>query len=179
MSNKKSLLLLEDDDTFARVLTKSLARKSVAVTHCSSISQLDSVNRTLHFDYIVIDLFLDQESGLSSLPQLRKRYPSASILILTGYASIVTTVQAIKLGADNYLPKPANASQVLKALQQHTSQSKELAVSKQPLSVERMEWEHIQATLLEHGGNISATARALGMHRRTLQRKLSKKPKAH
>jgi len=126
------------------------------------------------------------------LPQLRQRYPQASILVLTGYASIATTVQAIKLGADNYLPKPANATQILTALTQgsvdipvtdqqskidHKEETREAEPQQNVLSVERLQWEHIQTVLAQHQGNITATARALGMHRRTLQRKLSKKPK--
>jgi len=97
------------------------------------------------------------------------------ILMLTGYASIATAVEAIKLGATQYLPKPADAEQILTALNKVEADT-EVEVTEQPMSVNRLEWEHIQKVLKEHEGNISATARALGMHRRTLQRKLLKRP---
>jgi two-component system response regulator RegA len=100
------------------------------------------------------------------------------MLVLTGYASIATAVQAVKDGADNYLAKPANVETILSALQSEASalQAEEALEHPTPLSVARLEWEHIQRVLAEHGGNISATARALNMHRRTLQRKLAKRP---
>jgi two-component system response regulator RegA len=100
------------------------------------------------------------------------------ILMLTGYASIQTAVEAIKLGATNYLPKPATTGEILSALQSLEG-NPDLPAAEQPLSVDRLEWEHIQRVLAEHDGNISATARALNMHRRTLQRKLAKKPVRH
>jgi two-component system response regulator RegA len=100
------------------------------------------------------------------------------ILMLTGYASIQTAVEATKLGATQYLPKPASVDEILAALANETA-NPDIPVAAQPLSVERLEWEHIQRVLAEHDGNISATARALNMHRRTLQRKLAKKPVRH
>lgn len=187
----KNLLLIEDDAVFAQVLQNSLQKRGISCTHVSTIEQASDPELQNDFDTIVLDLFLDGESGLSILSQLRQRYPKASILILTGYASIATTVQAIKLGADNYLPKPANATQILNALsqepvellqsvQQSGTAQKEGSndtEAQDVLSVDRLQWEHIQTVLAQNLGNISATARALGMHRRTLQRKLSKKPK--
>ena len=95
--------------------------------------------------------------------------------MLTGYASITTAVEAIKLGATQYLPKPANADDILSALQQNEGDA-DIEIEETPMSVNRLEWEHINKVLNEHDGNISATARALGMHRRTLQRKLAKHP---
>ncbi|MHC9509703.1 response regulator transcription factor [Kangiella sp. M94] len=185
------LLLIEDDAAFAQVLQHSLHKRGISCTHVSTIKQASDPELQNNFDSIVLDLFLDGESGLSILSQLRQRYPKASILILTGYASIATTVQAIKLGADNYLPKPANATQILNTLSQEPVELLESAQQRYAiqegggndtqaqdvLSVERLQWEHIQVVLAQNQGNISATARALGMHRRTLQRKLSKKPK--
>jgi len=104
--------------------------------------------------------------------------PHARLLVLTGYASIATTVQAIKLGADDYLAKPVNVDSILSALQFNTEAVPAAPVQEEftPLTVDRLEWEHIQRVLAEHQGNISSTARALNMHRRTLQRKLMKKP---
>ena len=190
----KRLLLVEDDAVFAQVLQSSLEKRRLVCRHLNSIQQLEQLDDKYGFDYIVLDLYLDGDSGLNVLPQLRQKYPQASILVLTGFASIATTVQAMKLGADNYLPKPANASQIMRALtqdpisassvyeEQEGEHTETADVETQPsepdvLSVERLQWEHIQSVLAHHQGNISATARALGMHRRTLQRKLSKKPK--
>lgn len=175
----KQLLLIEDDQVFAQVLQKSMQRKAVEVTHIANAGDIETISDG-KFDYIVIDLFLENESGLEALEPLRKLYPKASILILTGYSSIATTVQAIKAGADNYLPKPANATQILQALDQSV-EADDLSQpsSEEPaaLSADRMQWEYIQKVLAENDGNISESARQLGMHRRTLQRKLQKKPK--
>lgn len=190
----KRLLLVEDDEVFAQVLKNSLEKRGLECLHLNSIQQLEQLEDTSDFDYIVLDLYLDGDSGLSVLPQLRQQHPQASILVLTGFASIATTVQAMKLGADNYLPKPANASQIMSALTQDPLSSSPFVVDREVedteaadienqsaepdvLSVDRLQWEHIQSVLAQNQGNISATARALGMHRRTLQRKLSKKPK--
>ncbi|MBD3667847.1 MAG: response regulator [Kangiella sp.] len=195
---KEKLLLIEDDAVFAQVLQNSLQKRGLECLHLNSLQQLEQLNEKDAFDYVVLDLYFDGDSGLTVLPQIRQNYPRASILVLTGYASIATTVQAIKLGADNYLPKPANASQIMAALTQDpmtnsthdlgqemieqsgaelAGQPREQPSEPDVLSVDRLQWEHIQSVLAHHQGNISATARALGMHRRTLQRKLSKKPK--
>lgn len=175
-TSSKSLLLIEDDEVFARVLTRSLGLKGIDITVFHSIEQARDSHQQLEPDYIVLDLFLDDDSGLNILPELRQHHPNSKILILTGYASIATTVQAIKLGADNYLPKPANATQILQALEAASSHAGGGSEGPEPLSVDRLEWEHIQSVLAQHNGNISATSRALSMHRRTLQRKLAKKP---
>jgi len=95
--------------------------------------------------------------------------------MLTGFASITTAVEAIKLGAKHYLTKPANADEIMNALHKNTGDSS-VEINENPLSVKRLEWEHLQKVLMEHDGNISAAARALNMHRRTLQRKLDKRP---
>ena len=117
-------------------------------------------------------------SGLhtgNALPGLLAAAPGASLVVLTGYSSIATAVEATKLGATNYLCKPAGIDEVLAAFVDPES-GLEVEVPSDPISVERLEWEHIQRVLNDNDGNISATARALGMHRRTLQRKLQKRP---
>ena len=101
--------------------------------------------------------------------------PDMKIVMLTAYASIATTVEAIKLGAINYLTKPASVQEIIEKLSQAEDSSK-TPIEDTPLSIKRLEWEHLQKVLLEHDGNISAAARALNMHRRTLQRKLQKRP---
>lgn len=123
---------------------------------------------------VILDLKLEQESGLSILVDIKQRLPHAEILILTGYSSISTAVEAIKLGAVNYLCKPASAEDIVQAFSASDKPTESISVT--PTSVNRLEWEHIQRVLNDNDGNISATARSLGMHRRTLQRKLQKKP---
>ena len=175
---KKQFLILDDNEVFAATLARSLTRRGyeTAVAH-SGQQALDAAAQTT-FDYVTIDMHLAQDSGLQWIAPLRDALPQARMLVLTGYASIATTVQAIKAGADDYLGKPANVDSILSALKCESGAlpaplSAEAAV---PLTVDRLEWEHIQRVLTENLGNISSTARALNMHRRTLQRKLGKKP---
>jgi len=126
-----------------------------------------------------LDLNLGRETSLKLIPLLKASHQNIRILMLTGYASITTAVEAIKLGADNYLAKPSDADEILAALlsENQTKLSTTDDRSKlERMSVRRLEWEHIQKVLQENDGNISATARQLNMHRRTLQRKLQKHP---
>ena len=169
------LLIVEDDEVFARVLAKSLAQHGLEVRTAASGAAALALGAAQRFAAAVLDLKLENETSLALIPQLKSINPDMRILMLTGYASIQTAVEAIKLGATHYLPKPAGVSEILNALQSDQP-NPELPVTDQPLSVDRLEWEHIQRVLAEHDGNISATARALHMHRRTLQRKLGKKP---
>jgi two-component system response regulator RegA len=126
-------------------------------------------------EYAVVDLKMAGNSGLVLVRQLASLQAGTRIVVLTGYASISTAIEAIKLGATHYLAKPVDADEIVAAFgKQNGDTNIELATS--PLSVDRLEWEHIQRVLSEHDGNISATARSLNMHRRTLQRKLSKHP---
>jgi two-component system response regulator RegA len=122
-----------------------------------------------------VDLKLPGDSGLKVVETLAGLPRPPRIVVLTGYASIATAVEAIRLGALHYLAKPANADEILAALMRDQPDA-DLDVQPEPLSVARLEWEHIQKVLNEYDGNISATARALKMHRRTLQRKLDKRP---
>ena len=126
-------------------------------------------------EYAVIDLRIGHESGLEMVKKLISLDDNTQIIMLTGFASIATAVEAIKLGAVHYLTKPANADEIVSALHKNDGDSSVL-ISENPLSIKRLEWEHLQKVLMQHEGNISAAARALSMHRRTLQRKLDKKP---
>ena len=126
-------------------------------------------------NFAVIDLRIGNESGLNLIEQLHKRFPQLCMVVLTGFASIATAIEAIKLGAVHYLTKPADAEDIISAFEKARGDIS-VEVSEQPMSVNRLQWEHLQRVLSEHEGNISAAARALGMHRRTLQRKLQKKP---
>ncbi len=169
------LLLVDDDATFTRVMARAMSRRGLRVSVAGSADEGLSLAREDLPDYAVVDLKMDGDSGLVLLPKLLELDPEMRVVILTGYSSIATAVEAIKRGACNYLCKPADADDVLTALLSEHADLDSL-VPENPMSVDRLQWEHIQRVLAEHDGNISATARALGMHRRTLQRKLQKRP---
>lgn len=169
------LLLVDDDPTFTRVLARAMGRRGLRVSVASSADEGLALAREDTPDYAVLDLKMEGDSGLVLLPKLLELDPDMRVLILTGYSSIATAVEAIKRGACNYMCKPADADDVLAALVSDHADLDSL-VPENPMSVDRLQWEHIQRVLADHDGNISATARALGMHRRTLQRKLQKRP---
>lgn len=177
---KRTILIVDDDEVFANTLALSFGRKQIQT--CIALNKEEALWAAgqQQFSDITIDLNLGEQSGLQLIAKLRHFQANANILVLTGYASIATTVQAIKLGADNYLAKPADSTAILRALDEdaHASEApdEEGYAEFQTMSVSRLEWEHIQRVLNEHNGNVSATARALNMHRRTLQRKLAKRP---
>lgn len=173
--DRPSLLLVDDDEVFRRVLARAMSRRGYAVTTASDVGEALLLAHEHAPEYAVVDLKMPGESGLVLIEKLIDLDPNTRIVMLTGYASIATAVEAIKLGATHYLAKPVDADEVVAALNKRDGDSS-LNVSDSPLSVDRLEWEHIQRVLAEHEGNVSATARALKMHRRTLQRKLGKKP---
>lgn len=173
--NLPRIAVLEDDEAFASVLCRGLRRRGFQVEHFPTVNQLQQQLGDADFDWFILDLKVDQDSSLPLVQPIREHYPKSKILMLTGYASIATTVESIKLGADNYLPKPADVEDILKAFD-HTAPDPQASVSEKPMSVDRLEWEHIQRVLAENDGNISKTAKQLNMHRRTLQRKLQKRP---
>ena len=169
------LLIVEDDADFAAALSRAMGKRGfeIAVAHDADAAR--SVAAAFAPTHAVVDLKLPGDSGLTVVAALAARSPAPAIVVLTGYASIATAVEAVRLGARHYLAKPANADEILAALLRDQPDAA-MEVSPEPLSVARLEWEHIQKVLNEHDGNISATARALKMHRRTLQRKLDKNP---
>lgn len=173
--SSKQLLILEDDEAFSSALSKALEKKGFNVFSANSIIKAIELSRQCRPEYALIDLRLGSESGLQAIPKLKKLHPEIKIVVLTGYASIATAVEAIKLGAIQYLTKPASSEEIYHAFSKPEGNIKQ-DLESSPMSVKRLEWEHIQKILNEHEGNLSATARALGMHRRTLQRKLSKRP---
>ncbi|MEF8698614.1 MAG: response regulator transcription factor [Candidatus Accumulibacter sp. UW25] len=173
---RSTLLLVDDDDAFRRVLARALERRGYAVTVAVSVDMALAKAQAQPPEYAVVDLKMPGETGLTLIDKLIELDPNTRIVILTGYASIATAIEAIKLGAIHYLAKPCDADEVVAALNKSSEGDAAMPVSSSPLSVDRLEWEHIQRVLAEHQGNISATARALKMHRRTLQRKLGKRP---
>ena len=171
MSNMNpSMLVIDDDPHFGQVMVRSLERQNYSAQWIASPDELAHIEQAP--DFISLDLRLEHVSGLDIIGKLLERWPSTRIVILTGYASIPTAVEAIKRGAHNYLHKTATLQELLRAFDDTPALDTEQDES--VMSVDRIEWEHIQRILNEFEGNISATARALNMHRRTLQRKLQK-----
>ena len=168
------ILVVDDDRVFAETLARALVRRGHQVTVAAD-GEAALEHREQPFDAAVVDLRLATDSGLRLIPPLIATHPGIRILLLTGYASIATAVEAIKLGAVHYLPKPAGVDDILQALGRSEG-NPDAPAPEEPMSVDRLEWEHIQKVLAENDGNLSATARALKMHRRTLQRKLAKRP---
>ncbi len=169
-----TLLLVDDSTTFCRVLGTALTRRGFSVSIAHSVEEAIPMAHENPPEFAVVDMKMNGASGLVLVKTLHELDPNTRIVVLTGYASINTAVEAIKLGATQYLAKPANADEIIAAFRHEADGNVEL---KTPLTnIEMLEWEHIQRVMQEHDNNISATARALNMHRRTLQRKLNKPP---
>lgn len=173
--DQPSLMLVDDDDSLREVLGRALARRGFVVTEAASAEEACELAETHQPEYAVVDLKLPGASGLEVVRQMVGLDAGTRIVVLTGYASIATAVESIKLGAVHYLAKPANTDEIVSALGRQKGVA-EIPIASAHLSVGRLEWEHIQKVLTENDGNISKTARALSMHRRTLQRKLLKRP---
>ncbi|QNM96500.1 response regulator transcription factor [Chitinimonas koreensis] len=171
----KTVLIVDDDAMLAAVLARAFGRRGWQAELAHDAAGALAAARRQPPSHAVIDLKLGADSGLRLIAELKALAPACRIVMLTGYASIATAIEAIKLGAVHYLAKPAAVDEIIAAFDKVDGDAA-ATVEAQPLSVERLEWEHIQKVLAEHGGNISATARALNMHRRTLQRKLLKRP---
>jgi two-component system response regulator RegA len=174
----KNVLLVDDDEVFARVLARALGARGFSVVTAGNRAEALARAAEARLDYAVLDLKLGAENGLALIPELLASAPGLRILLLTGYASIATAVEAIKRGAWDYLAKPVDADQVVQALHgggHGAAASAGTEVLAAP-PLKRLEWEHIQRVLAECDGNISEAARRLGLHRRTLQRKLAKRP---
>ena len=169
------VIIIDDDLAFCSALSRALSKRDYLIISAHSVAELEHMNGLDEIDYGVVDLRIGAESGLSAIKLLIEKNPNIKIVMLTAYASIATTVEAMKLGAINYLTKPASVQEIIDKLLQSPNKDNAL-IEETPLSVKRLEWEHLQKVLLEHDGNISAAARALNMHRRTLQRKLQKRP---
>jgi two-component system response regulator RegA len=174
---QRSVLVVDDDRRFAITLAAALARRGYVAHVAHDAAAALATAQSQKPSAAVVDLKLGAEDGLTLIEPLRREHPELRIVVLTGYASIATAVKAIKLGADDYLAKPVTAAQVAAVLERRpTDAGGSEGEPREPMSPRRLEWEHIQRVLAEHDGNISATARTLRMHRRTLQRKLAKRP---
>ena len=170
-----TLLLVDDDRTFCQVLAQALEHRGYSVACAYDGHSALHLIHELAPEFAVVDLRLPDMSGLKVVERLKTADEHTNIICLTGYGSIATAIEAIKLGATYYLTKPANADQIVAAFG-NTGPNSATVTTEHLLSVDQLEWEHIQGVLTRYDGNISATSRALNMHRRTLQRKLQKNP---
>jgi len=174
VSIDRKLIIIEDDEKFAATLKRSFERRDYEVVHARGLDEAITALTTFAPRYAVIDLKLAGESGLACVRALAERDTSMLIVVLTGFASIATAVEAIKLGARHYLAKPSNTDDIEAAFQKGEGDI-DAAIAEQATSIKNLEWERIHQTLVETDFNISETARRLGMHRRTLARKLEKR----
>ena len=171
---ERQLLIVEDDDAFARTLGRSFERRGYAVALANNLGDVEALLATSSPGYAVVDLKLNGEaSGLACVQTLHRHNAEMLIVVLTGFASIATAVEAIKLGACHYLAKPSNTDDIEAAFGRAAGTT-EVELTNRSTSIKTLEWERIHETLAETGFNISETARRLGMHRRTLARKLGK-----
>ena len=169
-----SLLIVEDDAAFARTLSRSFERRGYAVQHATSHAEVIALLAVHSPEFAVVDLKLNGEaSGLACVQTLHAHNADMLIVVLTGFASIATAVEAVKLGACHYLAKPSNTDDIEAAFNRAAGDI-EVELTNRPTSIKTLEWERIHETLADTGFNISETARRLGMHRRTLARKLGK-----
>lgn len=174
-SMERLLLLVEDDEALARVLKRSFERRDYKVLHASSQEEMQAVLLKQTPTHAVVDLKLSgNSSGLNCVQALHAHNPAMLIVVLTGFASINTAVEAIKLGACQYLAKPSNTDDIEAAFG-HVAGSEPVELTNRTTSIKNLEWERIHEVLVETDFNISETARRLGMHRRTLARKLEKR----
>ena len=174
MVAERLLLLVEDDAKFAKVLRRSLERRGYEVLQAESLEAMRAVIADQAPGYAVVDLKLAGASGLACVETLHAHDPGMLIVVLTGFASITTAVEAIKLGACHYLAKPSNTDDIEAAFAKGAGDVA-APIAERATSIKTLEWERIHETLIETGFNISETARRLGMHRRTLARKLEKR----
>ncbi|HEX6829744.1 MAG TPA: response regulator transcription factor [Burkholderiales bacterium] len=170
-----TLLIVDDDRDFCRVLSRTMEKRGFAVSVAHSVDDAKWVAKESPPEYALVDLKMPGPSGLALVQFLKQLDPETRIVVLTGYASIATAVEAIKLGATHYLAKPAAADDIVAAFHRDAGDHS-APVRDEPLPLRRLEWEHIQKVLIENSGNISATAKQLKVHRRTLQRRLAKYP---
>jgi two-component system response regulator RegA len=169
----RTLLILDDDEAFRRRLARAMEKRGFEVTHVDSVDAGSEAVRLRPPAYAVVDLRLGDGNGLALVEQLRELRPDARIVVLTGYGAIASAVAAVKMGATDYLSKPADANDITGALLARGEDRPE--PPENPMSADRVRWEHIQRIYELCDRNVSETARRLNMHRRTLQRILAKR----
>ena len=179
MNDTSRMLLIDDDAAFCTVLARRLQREGIAcdIAHDaeSALRLLDAMPRDTRPRRILLDLRLGADNGLALIQALRERCPEARIVLATGYASIATAVDAMRRGAWHYLPKPFDLDSLLRSFGD-APDAAPAEIAETPPTLRRLSWEHVQRVLAECEGNVSAAARVLGVDRRTLQRRLAKRP---
>jgi len=175
MTDARTLLLLDDDEVFASRMAKALTARGFEVTRAATAAEAVAAARRDSPEFALVDLRLPDGHGLDVVSELNAIDQTTRIVVLTGYGAIATAVESLKRGASDYLTKPVDADQVTAALEKAEGPSDSPREFTVP-SLARVEWEHIQRVMTECQGNVSQAARVLGLHRRSLQRKLSKYP---
>lgn len=173
---RSSILVVDDDDLFRERLSRALRDRGFDVQQAKNADEAIALARTDSPEHAVVDLKMPGRSGLELVRDLRAIDDATTIVVLTGYGSIATAVEAVKLGAAHYLTKPADADDVIAAFERADRPLAPASIEFTAPSLARAEWEHIQRVLADCAGNVSDAARKLGMHRRSLQRKLHKHP---
>jgi two-component system, response regulator RegA len=176
VSAAKVMLVADDDERFRERLSKALRARGNEVHAASDHESALALVSSLRFDRALLDLRMPGPGGLVLLRDLRQLQPDVEVVVLTGYGSIATAVEAMRLGARDYLTKPCDADRILLAFEADSERALDEEAPYEIPSLARLEWEHIERVLRECNGNVSKTARVLGMHRRTLQHKLAKFP---
>jgi two-component system, response regulator RegA len=175
----RRVLVVDDDEVFRNRLCRALLERKWEVNAAANGNEAIGIAPDCHPDLVLVDLRMPGMGGIDLVEKLRELNSSMIIIVLTGYGSIPTTISAMKKGADDYLSKPADADQIVAAYEKLQAKGGEIAyVPAEAPSLARVEWEHMQRVIADCSGNISQAARALGLHRRSLQRKLSKFPPA-
>ncbi|MDB5333224.1 MAG: two-component system response regulator [Phycisphaerales bacterium] len=172
----RSLLVVDDDAAFRTRLVKALADRGLSARGAGDADEALHLVRQSAPQAAIVDMRMPGTTGLDLVPQLLALSPAMRIVVLTGYGSIATAVEAVRRGAINYLSKPLDADQILAAFESQGAAPATTNAAENPPSLARVEWEHIQRILVDCDGNISLAARKLGLHRRSLQRKLGKLP---
>jgi two-component system response regulator RegA len=175
MSTTPSLLIVDDDDRFRARLAAAIAARGYDVRQAATLMDARALLADDPPEFVVLDLKLGEGYGLDLIEACHAADPNTRIVVLTGYGSIATAMDAVRRGATHYLTKPADADQILAAFDHGGPATSE--ASARPMSLDRVEWEHINRVLVDCGGNVSEAARLLGLHRRSLQRKLAKFPR--
>jgi len=173
---KRTLLVVDDDDVFRNRLVRALSERGLEARGAASAAEAIALASADSPELAVVDLRMPDRSGLEVVRELKAMDPATNVVVLTGYGSIATALEAVRLGATHYLTKPADADEILRAFERRAGVPGESPPLEQTPSLARAEWEHIQRVLTDCQGNVSKAARVLGVHRRSLQRKLSKRP---
>ncbi|MFV0491177.1 MAG: ActR/PrrA/RegA family redox response regulator transcription factor [Pseudorhodobacter sp.] len=173
LGEDRTLLLVDDDEPFVRRLARAMEKRGFATETALSVAMGKAIAQSRPPAYAVVDLRLEDGNGLEVVEVLRHRRPDCRIVVLTGYGAIATAVAAVKIGATDYLAKPADANEIVNALLSRGETLPE--PPENPMSADRVRWEHIQRVYEMCDRNVSETARRLNMHRRTLQRILAKR----